>query len=50
MRQRACPRCWNFDTHPSRRRGFAEWWILALVMLRPFRCHYCFYRFYRFVV
>lgn len=37
---RACPKCGSVNVHRSRRRHFPEH-LLALVLLRPYRCFDC---------
>jgi hypothetical protein len=47
LTEHVCPRCGSSEVFYSRRRGFAEKWVLPLAMLRPFRCAECFQRYYR---
>jgi hypothetical protein len=42
-----CPCCGNPVAFYSRRRNFAEKYILPLALLRPYRCSECFERYYR---
>jgi len=42
-----CPCCGNHVAFYSRRRSFAEKYLLPLALLRPYRCAECFERFYR---
>ena len=44
-----CPRCRSNEIFLSSRRGFFEFIILPLLLLRPFRCERCISRFYSFV-
>ena len=39
--ERRCPVCNSGYVHRSMRRGFAESWILPLLLTRPFRCEEC---------
>lgn len=38
---RQCPLCGSEDVLRSHRRGYLEWTILFLLLLRPFRCRQC---------
>ncbi len=49
MHVRMCPNCHSLDVHRSRRRGFVERFLLALVFKRPFRCDSCKTRYYGYV-
>lgn len=42
-----CPNCDNTRIHLSRRKGFLERGILAMIFIRPFRCDECDGRFFR---
>jgi len=41
-----CPNCDSARIHLSRRRGFLEKGILAMIFVRPFRCEKCDDRFF----
>jgi len=44
-----CPVCKNPTSgHPVQPQGFWERWFLALLLFRPYRCHWCRKRFRRF--
>jgi len=45
-----CPNCDSARIHPSRRKGFVEKGILAMIFVRPFRCEECDDRFFRWCV
>lgn len=49
MNARICPQCHSLDVHRSRRRGFVERFLLALIFKRPFRCDKCKARYYGYV-
>ncbi len=49
MNARICPQCHSLDVHRSRRRGFVERFLLALIFLRPLRCEKCKARYYGYV-
>ena len=42
-----CPNCESARIHQSRRKGIVEKLILALLLVRPFRCEVCDQRFFR---
>jgi hypothetical protein len=42
-----CPNCDSARIHLSRRKGFLEKGILAMIFVRPFRCEVCDVRFFR---
>jgi predicted Zn-ribbon and HTH transcriptional regulator len=42
-----CPRCRSERIHLSRRRGFVERVLLAMVFVKPLRCERCDFRFFR---
>ena len=42
-----CPNCDSARIHPSRRKGFLEKGLLAMIFVRPFRCEKCDDRFFR---
>ena len=42
-----CPNCESARIHLSRRKGFLEKGILAMIFIRPFRCEECDDRFFR---
>jgi hypothetical protein len=42
-----CSLCHSVRIHQSRRVGFLEKAILAVIFVRPFRCERCDHRFYR---
>jgi hypothetical protein len=42
-----CPNCDSTRIHHSKRRGFVEKVILAVLYVRPFRCERCDQRFFR---
>ena len=43
----SCPSCRGERIHQSRRNGFLEKVILAMIFVRPFRCEKCDDRFFR---
>lgn len=43
----SCPICASVSIHPSRRYGFTEKVLLAMIFVRPFRCEWCDARFFR---
>jgi predicted Zn-ribbon and HTH transcriptional regulator len=43
----SCPRCRSERIHQSRRNGIIESGILAMLLVRPFRCERCSFRFFR---
>jgi predicted Zn-ribbon and HTH transcriptional regulator len=43
----SCPLCHSKRIHRSKRKGIFEQVILAMVLVRPFRCESCDYRFFR---
>jgi predicted Zn-ribbon and HTH transcriptional regulator len=43
----SCPLCQSKRIHRSRRKGIVEQLILAMILVRPFRCEKCDYRFFR---
>jgi hypothetical protein len=45
---RFCTSCGSGQVLRSRRRGLLEWFILPLLLLRPFRCSLCNDRHYGF--
>ena len=42
-----CPHCRSIQIHQSKRKGLLETGILALMLIRPFRCEKCDLRFFR---
>jgi hypothetical protein len=42
-----CPKCLSLEVRRSRRHELD--WVLALLLIFPYRCHGCLLRFYRFV-
>ena len=49
MNARICPKCHSLDVHRSRRRGFLERFLLAIIFRRPFRCDSCKARYFGYV-
>ena len=45
-----CPCCLSEHIRRSRRKGFIERGILAMLFVRPFRCGRCDYRFFRWSI
>jgi len=43
----SCPKCRSERMHKSRRFGIIERKILAVILVRPFRCESCDHRFFR---
>jgi hypothetical protein len=43
-----CPRCESMNLFMSRKRGWVERWVLALLHVLPLRCRDCKRRFYSF--
>ena len=43
---RCCPHCYSLSVRRSRPQSLAEGVLLALVLLRPYRCEKCKRRFY----
>ncbi len=46
----SCPLCRSKKIHQSKRKGILEQVILAMILVRPFRCERCDYRFFRWSV
>lgn len=43
----SCPLCHSKRIHQSKRKGIIEQFILAMILVRPYRCEKCDYRFFR---
>lgn len=43
----SCPLCHSKRIHQSKRKGILEQVILAMILVRPYRCEKCDYRFLR---
>jgi predicted Zn-ribbon and HTH transcriptional regulator len=43
----SCPLCRSKRIHQSKRKGIIEQVILAMILVRPYRCEKCDYRFFR---
>jgi predicted Zn-ribbon and HTH transcriptional regulator len=43
----SCPLCHSKRIHQSKRKGIIEQVILAMILVRPYRCEKCDYRFFR---
>ena len=49
MATHRCPQCKSSSVHRSRRRGFFEYLVLPLMLLRPYRCWCCERRHYGYL-
>lgn len=45
---RVCPQCGSTDVHSSLRHTFIEHYLLVLLLVQPYRCHFCNWRFRAF--
>jgi len=43
----SCPLCHSKRIHHSQRQGILEQVILAMILIRPYRCEKCDHRFFR---
>jgi predicted Zn-ribbon and HTH transcriptional regulator len=46
----SCPLCRSKRIHRSRRKGNVEEVILAMILVKPFRCESCDHRFFRWSI
>lgn len=46
--RRRCPTCGSREVSRSRRKGWLEWIMPPLLVLRPFRCYTCMRRYWGF--